>query len=104
MKDKNLKKEVHAAVRDYLSTLINERSQPGKGGMAVTSHDLMVAAKTAGQKCKSFLLVRSQSLSTDRPGFEVYYLFSSFSVRFPRSARISLQLMDGNSKWPDGHP
>ncbi len=52
MKDKSLKKEVHAAVRDYLSSLINERSQSGKGGMAVTSHDLMVAAKTAGQKCE----------------------------------------------------
>ncbi len=43
---------VHVAVWDYLSSLINERSQPGKGGMAVTSHDLMVAAKTAGQKCE----------------------------------------------------
>ncbi len=39
-------------MRDYLSSLINERSQPWKGGMAVTSHDLMVAAKTAGQKCE----------------------------------------------------
>ncbi len=41
---------VDAVVHTALS-LINEQSQPGKGGMAVTSHDLMVAAKTAGQKC-----------------------------------------------------
>ena len=52
MKDAKLKAEVHAAVRDYLSTLIQERKQPGKGGMAVTTHDLLVAAKNAGQKCK----------------------------------------------------
>ncbi len=49
---------VDAAVRDYLSSLINERSQPGKGGMAVTSHDLMVAAKTVGQKCEYRVGVR----------------------------------------------
>ena len=53
MKDSKLKEEVQAAVREYLSSLIQERKQPGKGGMAVTTHDLMVAAKSAGKSSKT---------------------------------------------------
>ena len=63
MKDTKLKAEVQAAVRDYLSTLINERKQPGKGGMAVTTHDLLVAAKSAGQKCNSCFCLSLYSAS-----------------------------------------
>ena len=51
MKDKALRDEVRGVVNDYLNTLISERSRPGQG-MAISSHDLMVAAKTAGQHGK----------------------------------------------------
>ncbi len=49
VKNNQMKAEVRAAVKEYLSGLIAERSAPGQGHkMAVSSHDLMVATNNVG--------------------------------------------------------
>ena len=54
MKQSDMKREVHNAVREYVDQLIAERHAPGRG-MALSAQDLMVAAKSAGHKGNDFL-------------------------------------------------
>ena len=49
VKRDDIKAEVHNAVREYVDQLISERHAPGRG-MAVSAHDLMVAARSAGHR------------------------------------------------------
>ena len=51
MKERALQVEVRKAVAAYVDELIQARTGAGKG-CAVTAHDLLAAAKTAGQKGK----------------------------------------------------
>lgn len=54
VKRADIQTEVRSAVREYVDQLISERHAPGRG-MAVSSHDLMVAARTAGQAGQCFV-------------------------------------------------
>jgi hypothetical protein len=52
MKPPNMQADIQKAVKDYVDSLIAERSGAGKG-MAVSSNDLMVAARAASIKGRS---------------------------------------------------
>ena len=54
MKNKELQVEVRKAVAAYVDDLIQTRTGAGKG-CAVSAHDLLVAAKTAGQRGEVFI-------------------------------------------------
>ena len=61
VRGKALQEEVRAAVKDYLADLITQRSAGG-GGMAVSANDLLVAAKSAGQRSECSKAVQASCL------------------------------------------